>query len=323
MQPDDISLADVLLARRRIADVATRTPLKRSLNAAKYGFASLHMKMETAQPTGAFKVRGAANAILMLPPDERARGVVTASSGNHGRAVAYVAKLLGLPAVICLSKLANPAKIENIRRLGAEVVVDGDDQDAAMVIAHEIEAERGMTYVDPFDDAGVVMGQATVGLEMLEDEPDLDAIFIQVSGGGLAGGIATAAKAINPRIKLVGVSMDRGAAMHDSLKAGRPIHVVEHKTIADALQGGISLENKYTFELCRRHLDDFVLLSEDEIAQAMRTAFYDERLVLEGAGACGFGAIARLNSEFQGANVAIICSGNNVDPQEFKRIITG
>jgi threonine dehydratase len=116
--------------------------------------------------------------------------------------------------------------------------------------------------------------------------------------------------------------MDRGAAMHDSLKAGRPIQVVEHKTIADALQGGISLENKFTFQLCQRHLDDFVLLSEDEITQAMRTAYFDEHLVLEGAGACGFGAASRLKSEFQGANVGLICSGDNVDPEDFKRIIS-
>lgn len=319
--PQPIRLDDIAKAGRRIAGIATRTPLKLSLNAERYGLASLHLKMETMQPTGAFKLRGAVNAILALDQGQRARGVVAASSGNHGRAIAYAAKRLGLPAAICLSELVTTAKVRAVEAMDAEVIVVGADQDAAIEHARDIEARRGMTYIDPFDDSNVIAGQGTIGLEMLEDAPDLDVIVIQVSGGGLAGGVASAAKAINPDIRIVGVSMERGAAMHESLAAGAPVHVEELKTLADGLQGGVGLDNRYTFNLCKTYLDDFLLLSEEDIANAMREAFFLERLVLEGAGACGLGALMRFRERFSGANAAIICSGDNIDPEEFKKIV--
>lgn len=320
-QRGTVSFDDVLEAQRRIARVAVRTPLQRSGNADRYGYDSVAMKMETLQVPGAFKIRGAANAILALDEQRRQRGVVTASSGNHGRAVAHVAAALGIPATVCLSELVTASKVSAIRSIGAEVVVEGRDQDAAMLNAHRIEAERGMMYVDPFDDPRVIAGQGTIGVELLNDAPDLDVIFIQVSGGGLAGGIGVAAKAIKPAIKIIGVSMERGAAMHRSLQVGRPTQVEELRTVADALQGGIGLDNRYTFNLCREYLDEFILLSEDEIASSMRSAFHDEGLVLEGAGACGFGALQRCKERFRGANVAVICSGNNIDRAQFESII--
>lgn len=320
-QRGTVSFDDVLEARRRIARVAVQTRLRPSRNANRYGYDSVAMKMEIKQATGTFKVRGAANAILALDDERRRRGVVTASSGNHGRAVAHIAAVLGIPATVCLSELVPAAKVSAIRDIGADVVVEGADQDSAMVNAHRIEAERGMVYVDPFDDPHVIAGQGTIGVELLNDAPDLDVIFIQVSGGGLAAGIGIAAKAIKPGIKIVGVSMERGAAMHRSLQAGKPTQVEELRTLADALQGGIGLDNRYTFNLCRAYLDEFILLSEDEIARSMRGAFRDEGLVLEGAGACGFGALQRCKERFRGANVAIICSGANIGREQFENII--
>lgn len=316
-----VSLDQVLEAQRRIAHVAVRTPLQRSRNAHLYGCSTVAMKLENRQATGAFKFRGAANAILALDDEQRRHGVVTASSGNHGRAVAHIASGLGIPAIVCLSTLVPETKVSAIRRIGAEVIVDGADQDAAIANARRIETEQGMAYIDPSDDLHVVAGQGTIGLELLEDAPDLDVIFVQVSGGGLAAGIGVAVKAMKPEIKLIGVSMELGAAMYSSLMAGRPTQVEELRTLADALQGGIGLHNRYTFDLCRQHLDDFILLSEDEIASSMRSAFHDEGLVLEGAGACGFGALRRWKDRFPGGHAAVICSGANVGREQFESIV--
>lgn len=311
-------------AATRIAGIATTlTPLKESQSLSQRLGRPVSLKLETTQATGAFKLRGAASAIMALSPDERRNGVVTASSGNHGRAVAYVARQLGIPAVICLSDLVVQAKIDNIAAFGAELSIGGKDQDVAMERAHDIAEKRAMTFISPFDNLGVISGQATVGLEIMEQNPDVDTIIVPVSGGGLLGGVAYVAKKMNPGVRVIGVSMERGAAMYHSLQAGTPVIVEELPTIADALQGGIGLDNRYSFDLCAAHADAVVTIDEDQIRSGIRHGFYHERLVLEGSGACGIGLLLSDRAKDLGDNIVVICTGDNIDPDLFLDIIAG
>ncbi len=317
-----LTLTDVFEAKKRMAGIATRTPLKNSIALTRDLGRPVALKMETMQATGAFKLRGAANAILSLDDEVRSRGIVTASSGNHGRAVAYVAGKLGVPAAICLSELVPESKIQAIKSLGAEVYVGGKDQDAAMEVAHDIEADEGKTYIPPFDHLGVITGQSTIGVEILEDNPDVDTLIVQVSGGGLAAGIAFAVKSLKPSVKIIGVTMERGAAMYYSQQAGKPVYVEELATVADALQGGIGLDNRYTFAMCQTYVDDFMLISEEQIKAAMTYAYRNEHLVLEGSGACGIALLLDDRLKGVGNNIVTICSGDNVDPDDFLDIVS-
>lgn len=316
------SAVDVYRARARLGGHVARTPLQPSARLARLGGAkSVLLKLETAQPSGAFKLRGATNALLTLDPDVRARGVVTASTGNHGRAVAWAARAQAIPCTVCLSALVPENKAEAVRELGAEVVRIGDDQDAAVAEALRLANAQGLGYIPPFDHPAVIAGQGTLGLELMEDAPELDTLLIPLSGGGLLAGVALAAKAINPSIRIVGISPQRGAAMIESLRAGRPIEVAEEATLADSLGGGIGLENRYTFALTRRLVDDLVQVSEQEIAQAMRELYRHERLITEGAAAVGAAVLARGSVPGDGRRVAVIVTGNNVDMDQFTRII--
>jgi threonine dehydratase len=309
----DPTLRDIHLAMQRIAGLARRTPLIRSAGLSERVGAAVYLKLESLQETGSFKIRGAANKLLSLTADELARGVVAVSSGNHGRAVAHVAQQLGVWAVICVSERVPAGKVEAIRRLGAEVVVHGAGYDEAEAHSLRLQAERGLTRVDPFDDPAVIAGQGTVGLELLEDLPHLDTVVVPLSGGGLIAGIAVALKAANPAIRVIGTSMDRAPVMVHSLRAGRPLELPEEDTLADALAGGIGLDNRYTFRLVQRYVDEALLVSEDEIAGAMVFALEQERLVVEGGGAVALAAALYGKVTEPGRTVAVVISGGNVD----------
>ncbi|GHD19239.1 hydroxyectoine utilization dehydratase EutB [Tianweitania populi] len=299
-----------------------RTLLVQSPSLSKESGQPVYLKLETRQPIGAFKLRGAMNALLALDQASRQRGLVTASTGNHGRAVAYAAKELGVPATICMSALVPANKVEAIKALGAEVCIIGTSQDDAQDEVERLVATRGLVPIPPFDAVDVVAGQGTIGLELVEDLPDLDTVLVPLSGGGLAGGVAVAVKARKPRARIVGISMERGAAMHASLAAGQPIFVREEETLADSLGGGIGLANSVTFALCRDLLDEIVLLTEDEIATGVRHAERAENEVVEGAGAVGIAAILSEKVSLKGAT-AIIVSGRNIDPARHKAIMEG
>lgn len=320
--PLPVSLEAIEQAAVRLEGRVERTPLVRSDNLSERVGHPVHLKLETLQPVGAFKLRGAMNAILLLDDEARRRGLVTASTGNHGRAVAYAAKKLGIPAAICMSSLVPANKVEAIRALGAEVRIVGRSQDAAQEEVDRLTRSGGLTAVPPFDHADIVAGQGTIGLEVVKDMPDLETILIPLSGGGLAGGIAVAVKALKPEARVIGISMERGAAMHASVKAGRPVSVREEETLADSLGGGIGLANRVTFSLCQQLLDEILLLSENEIAEGIRHAAREEGLTVEGAGAVGFAAIlsGKVNT---GGPTAIIVSGGNIDPAVHKRIVDG
>ncbi|WP_157018170.1 hydroxyectoine utilization dehydratase EutB [Mesorhizobium xinjiangense] len=316
-----LTLADIFAARARIDGVAARTPLVPSPHATALHGDDVLLKLEIAQPIGAFKLRGAVNAVFALGDD--VAGVTCCSTGNHGRGVAYAARARGIRAVICMSSRVPQVKIDGIKALGAEVRIGGKSQDEALAASRKLAEKEGFAEISPFDDPLVVAGQGTIGLEMLEDRPDLAAILVPLSGGGLAGGVALAAKAIKPDIKVIGISMDRGAAMKASVDAGHPVEVEEVASLADSLGGGIGLDNRVSFALCRDLLDDIVLVSEDEIYRAMQALYYEDRLVAEGASAVGIAALASGRLGDLGGPVATIISGRNVDMAVFTDIMCG
>jgi len=318
-----ITLQDIYLARKSIAPWVQRTPLLRSDTLSRQSGASVFLKLETVHDVGAFKIRGATNRLLNLAHEQKQRGVVTASTGNHGRSVVSIARKLGVSATVCMSSLVPGNKVAAISDLGGDVCIVGSSQDEAEQHALDIASQQGVTYVPPFDDPHIIAGQGTIGLELLEDLGRVDTVLVGLSGGGLMSGIAIALKAANPHVRLVGVSMERGAAMFESVRHGHPVEVREEESLADSLGGGIGLHNAYTFDIIRELVDDYILVSEEQIAAGMRHLYQHERLVAEGAGAVGVAAIvAGLAGDLAG-NVVSIISGNNVDMDRFRSIVAG
>lgn len=317
---DDLSLDHVRTAREAILDAVLHTPLVPAHGLTERCGVPVWLKLETCQPTGAFKIRGASNALATLGLAERTRGVVCASTGNHGRAVAWAARRLGVPAVVCLSRLVPANKVAAVEALGARVVRAGESQDEAGDVVARLVADEGLTEIPPFDHPAVIAGQGTIALEILDALPDVATLVVPLSGGGLIGGIALAAKALRPSVRVVGVSMQRGAAMHASLAAGRPVQVAEEASLADSLGGGIGLGNRYTFALCRRLVDDVVLLDEPAIYRGMACLF-EHGLVTEGGAAVG--AAALLDGLEADGPVVLVVSGRNVDREQFLRVAAG
>lgn len=317
-----VSLADILAARKRIAGRIVETPMMRDVGLERRCGVPVYLKLEHHQTTGAFKLRGATNAVLSLKPELRARGVVTASTGNHGRALAHAAQAEGVRAVVCLSRLVPGNKVAAVRALGAEVRIIGQSQDEAMLEVARSAREEGLNEVPPFDDAAVIAGQGTLGLEILEQAPECAVVLVPLSGGGLAAGIAAAIKATKPEVRVIGLSMARGAAMASSLAAGRPIEVPELPTLADSLGGGIGLANRFTFAMCQRLLDDVVLLSEAEIAEGIRHIHAATGERVEGAAAVGVAALLAGKATPEGPVVAVL-SGGNIDPALHAMVLAG
>ncbi|MER8966866.1 hydroxyectoine utilization dehydratase EutB [Mesorhizobium sp. M0663] len=322
MTTSRISLSDIRAARERIAGKIERTPTVPSRSLSQHLDAPVYLKLEHRQTTGAFKLRGASNAIASLTDEERARGVVAASTGNHGRALAYAARLQGIHATICMSRLVPQNKLDEIRRLGAEIRIVGNSQDDAQREVERLVAEEGLIMLPPFDHPAIVAGQGTLGLEIIEQVPDAALVLVPLSGGGLAAGVAAAVKGVSPATKVMGISMARGAAMKASLDAGHPVLVEELPTLADSLGGGIGLDNRLTFSMCRDLLDDVILLSEDEIATGIRHAYEQEREIVEGAGAVGIAAVLAGKVRASGPTVLVL-SGRNIDMTLHRKIICG
>ncbi|HKK85112.1 MAG TPA: hydroxyectoine utilization dehydratase EutB [Roseovarius sp.] len=316
MQP---TLADIYAAAKVIRGVADATPLVPSPFMSDKAGAEFLLKLENMQPIGAFKLRGAYNAVAGV---QDAKGVTCCSTGNHGRGVAFAAHERGMRAVICMSELVPQAKVDGIKALGAEVAIKGRSQDDALAESHRLVAEEGLVEISPFDDPLVISGQGTIGLEILQSRPDVTTLLVPLSGGGLAAGVALAAKSINPDIRVIGITMDRGAAMYESIKAGHPVEVPEVASLADSLGGGIGMQNKLSFPMCRDLLDEIVLVTEDEIYHAMQVLYYEDRIVAEGACVVGLAAVLTGKVTLDGPTATII-TGRNLDMATFTRIMTG
>ena len=279
------------------------------------------LKLENQQITGSFKIRGAINAISNLTPAQKKAGVVALSTGNHGRGLAYAANLMEIRCIICMSKLVPNNKIEGIKALGAEVRLIGKNQDEAQEEADRLSIEEGMTYISPFDNVDVIAGQGTLGLEIHRQIPELKYAFVPLSGGGLICGVAKALKSLNPNLKMIGVSMDRGAAMYESQKAGKPIFVKEEESLADALTGGIGLDNRYTFDLTKELVDEIVLVSEKEIAEGIHHAYWHESQIVEGAGAVAIASLLANKFSPKGPSLALMC-GRNINIEKHFSLIS-
>ncbi len=315
-----ITVEQVREAQQRIKGIAVQTPLKPAYTLSDKTGRNIWLKMETMQPTGAFKIRGAANAIQALSEEQRRKGVISMSTGNHGKAIAYVCRQLEMRGVICISAQVPKVKIEGMKKLGAEVIVTGKDQDEADVGAREMAVQEGLHFISAFDDPYVIAGQGTIALEILEQQPQLDTLIVPLSGGGLMAGIGVVMKTLRPELQLIGVTMEQGAAMHLSMQAGKLVDVEEVPSLADALTGGIPKDNRYSFPLCAQYVDQSFLVSEEAIAQAMAYALQQERIVLEGGAATTIALLEEKLDQIPGQNIALICSGDNVDMAKLLRL---
>ena len=318
-----ITLSDIQAARLGIAAKIERTATVRSASLSAIAGVPVFLKLEHRQTTGSFKLRGASNAVALLSPAEKSRGVVAASTGNHGRALAHAAKLEGVRAVICMSRLVPENKLAEIRRLGADIRIVGDSQDDAQDEVDRLVRDEKLTMVPPFDHPAVIAGQGTLGLEMIEAVPAARTVLVQLSGGGLAAGIAAAVKGVSPATRVIGVSMQRGAAMKASLDAGKPVPVTELPTLADSLGGGIGLSNRLHVRGCAATCSTTSsLLTEAEIAAGIRHAYAIEREIVEGAGAVGIAAILAGKVRLDGETVVLL-SGRNIDMDLHRSIVCG
>ena len=306
-------LADVLAARQRIAPYLRATPLYRYPALDALTGAQVWVKHENHQPVGAFKVRGGVNLISQLGADERRRGVIAASTGNHGQSVAYAADLFGVRAMICVPEQANQVKVESMRALGAEVVFHGRDFDEAREYCEKQASEHGYRYVHSGNEPALIAGVATYALEILEDQPDAEAIVVPVGGGSGAAGTCLVAKAMRPSIEVIGVQSEAAPAAYRSWQIGA---LVEDSTSTFA-EG---LATRTAFELPQRILqnllDDFVLVSEDALKDATRLMIEKTRNLVEPAGAAALAAVLSAPQRFAGRKVAIVCSGGNISPAQ-------
>ncbi|HEV8617111.1 MAG TPA: threonine ammonia-lyase [Methylomirabilota bacterium] len=314
-----IDVAAIEAARTRLRDAIHVTPCAVSQTLSDLSGTRCFVKLENLQMTGSFKERGAANLLLQLTPTERARGVVAASAGNHGLAVAFHAARLGIPATIVMPTGAPLIKVTSARRYGAEVVQCGENYDAAYERAREIEAARDAVFVHPFDDERVIIGQGTLGLELLEQMERLDAVLLPIGGGGLIAGTALAIKACRPDVRVIGVQADAQPAMRRSLDAGTRVRIEPAPTIADGI--AVRQVGTLTLDLVRRHVDDVVTVGEEELANAILLLLEIEKTVVEGAGAAPLAALLNRPLGLTGGTVVLVLSGGNIDVTMLSRII--
>ncbi len=314
-----ITLKKIQDAHKRILPFINYTPLIYSQFLSK-NF-KVKLKLENFQITGSFKIRGAINKLLTLSNSEKEKGVIAVSTGNHGKAVAYASKVLGIKSTIYMSSMVPNYRKEAIENLGAKVEIVGKNSDEADLFARQLSQDKNMPLIHPFDDQDIIVGQGTIGLEMLKDYPDVDTIIVPTSGGGLVSGIAIAIKMQKPDTKIIAVSMEKGPSMYESLKKGKPVDVEETETLADCLGGSIGLNNKFTFNIVRQFIDDFVLVSENEIAEGIRINLKEHKIISEGAAATGVMVVKNVLSDKIGKKIICLICGGNIDNIMLSKII--
>lgn len=315
-----VTIDDVVAAEHRIRALVRETPLERSdALSARIGGEVL-LKLDNLQHTGSFKVRGASNKILGLD-DDRNAPVVTASSGNHGAAVAYVLRNVGRKGIVFVPTGASAIKVQNIRSLGAEVRLFGEDSGATEIHARDWAAERRLTFVSPYNDAAIVAGQGTLGLEALRQAAGrIDNVFVSVGGGGLVGGVALYLKSMNPDIRIIGCSPAASCVMAQSVRAGRILDLPSLPTLSDGTAGGVEADT-ITFALCRDYVDHWIEVSEEEIAEAMRLFIDAHHMLLEGAGGVAIaGALGAGEAWTAGRSLIVIC-GANISRETLKSVL--
>jgi threonine dehydratase len=312
-----VTIADIRAAEQRVRGEIADTPCLHSRTLSSICGCEVYLKFENLQFTASFKERGALNKMAQLTLEERAKGVLAVSAGNHAQAVAYHAERMGIAATIVMPRFASSVKVENTRGFGAEVVLEGDTFEDARVAGMKLVAERGYTLLHPFDDPAIIAGQGTVGLEMLAQQPEIDTLVVAIGGGGLIAGIATAARAVKPEIRIVGVQTERFPAAWNA-KHGQH-RESRQATIADGI--GVKHPGVLTLPVIRDLVDDVVLVSEDDIEQAILMLLEIEKTVVEGAGAVGLAALVKDKAPYVGRKVGLVLCGGNIEPLVLAEII--
>jgi len=315
-----VTFADIEAARERIAGAVYYSPCQHSIPLSEITGMEIFCKLDNLQRTGSFKERGARNALSQLPPDQQKRGVIAASAGNHAQALAYQGKLLGIPATVVMPKFAPLVKVSNCQKLGATVVLHGRDFGEAKAHAHEIAKEKELAYIDGYDDPAIIAGQGTMGIEIVEQVADLDAMIVPVGGAGLIAGVSLAVKALRPNAKIVAVEAENVASFSAALEAGKPTQITMHPTLADGL--AIPQVGANAFKIARPLIDQTVTVAEEQIAVAILRLVELEKSVVEGAAATPLAAcMSEKLKELAGNRVVLLLCGGNIDPNVLSRVI--
>jgi threonine dehydratase len=315
-----VTFKDIEAARERIAGAVYYSPCPPSISLSEITGIEIFCKLDNLQRTGSFKERGARNALAQLAPDQQQRGVIAASAGNHAQALAYQGKLLGIPATVVMPKFAPLVKVNNCQKLGATVVLHGKDFSEAKAHGDEIAKEKGLAYIDGYDDPAIIAGQGTMGLEIVEQTPDLEAVIVPVGGAGLLAGVSLAIKTLRPKAKVIAVEAENVASFSAALEAGKPTKVAMRPTLADGL--AIPQVGANAFEIAKENVDLTVIVTEEQIALAILRLVELEKSVVEGAAAttlaaCMFGKL----EELAGKRVVLLICGGNIDPNVLSRVI--
>ena len=311
-------ISDIYAAAKRLEGIVRKTPLIYSEFFSDISGNATYLKLENLQTTGAFKLRGAYNRISMLTEEEKARGVITASAGNHAQGVAYASQKLGVNAVICMPATTPILKVEATRALGATVILHGNGFDDAYAHSLELQKEKGYVYIHPFNDRDVIVGQGTIALEVIDALKDVDVILVPVGGGGLASGVALGAKLVHPQVKVIGVEPENAACMKAALSCGRTITLPSADTVADGC--AVRTAGKLTLEFCRLYLDEIITVSEMEIMSALLSLIEKHKLIAEGAGVLSLAALNKLRVKDK--KVAVLVSGGNIDISTISALIS-
>ncbi len=311
---------DAPVAADRIGSHIRKTPLEYSPYFSELTGANVWLKLENLQITGSFKLRGACNKLLSLSPEQAARGCVAASSGNHGAAVAYAMKKLGVKGVVFVPETASPTKVDAIRRADAQVQFFGTDGLETEQHARQYATDNGMTYISPYNDAEVIAGQASCGVEIASQIDNVDALFASVGGGGLIAGVAGFLKSVHPHMQTIGCQPAASAVMAASAKAGRLLDMPSEPTLSDGTAGGIEA-GAITFDLCQDLVDDYVVVSEADIAEAMREFIDAHHMLLEGAAGVALAGLKQLGDRFRGRDVVAIICGANISRDALRGVV--
>ena len=318
-----ISLRDIIQAEKKIRSFVKKTLLVNSKFLSEACKGKVYLKLENQQISNSFKIRGATNRMLHLSVEERKRGIITASSGNHAIAVAMAAQKFNIPTKIVVPKNTPKKKIEKIKSYNVNLVMYGDIYDQAEEKALELAEKKGLTYISPYNDKHVIAGQGTIGLEIIEELPNVDMVIVPVGGGGLISGISTAVKNLKPNVKVFGVQPENSAVMYESVKAGRILSLSEVKTsdsIADAVLGGV-IKEAITFRIIQKYVDEFLLVDEETIRKAVYLLWMKEKQRVEGAGALSVAAILAHKNRFLDKRTVAVISGGNIDDELLQSII--
>ncbi len=315
-----VRFGDIEAARQRVTGAIYYSPCPDPIPLSEITGMKIFCKLDNLQRTGSFKERGARNALAQLPSDQQKRGVIAASAGNHAQALAYQGKLLGIPATVVMPKFAPLVKVSNCQKLDATVVLQGKDFGEAKAHAYEIAKEKGLAYIDGYDDPAIIAGQGTMGLEIVEQVPDLDAVIIPVGGAGLLAGVSLAVKTLRPDAKIIAVEAENVASFSAALEAGKPVKIALHPTLADGL--AIPQVGSNAFEIARSLVDQTITVTEEEIAVAVLRLVELEKSVVEGAAATPLAAcLSGKLKDLAGKRVVLLLCGGNIDPNVLSRVI--